>query len=88
MRLRATSVDPSDGTRAELASLGAEWSRLSSDWHRRAVAWAWLATQWSSSRDTRLRGASRRAGALSQQAHGMVAHLRAGALELLNLAVR
>ena len=88
MRLRETNVNPSDGTRSELASLGAEWARLSSEWYRRATAWAWLATQWSSSGDVRLRGASKRADVLSQQAHRMVAHLRKGALELLDHAVR
>jgi hypothetical protein len=78
----------SDDTRNEMASLGAEWARHSSEWYRRAAAWAWLATQWSSSGDVRLREASKRAEALSRQAHTMVTNLRREALDLLDRAVR
>lgn len=88
MSFRGTSVDPNDGSRNELASLGAEWARLSSDWYRRAVAWSIVATRWAGSRDVRLRGVSKQADLLSQQAHRMVAHLRVGALELLDLTTR
>ena len=80
------SVD--EGTRSELASLGAEWARQSSEWYRKATAWSWLATRWASSGNARLQGASRRADVTSQHAHRMVAHLRAAALELLDRAAR
>ena len=86
MSSRETRVSPNDGTRSELASLGADWARLSSEWYRRATAWSWLATRWASSGDARLRGASKRADVMSQHAHRMVAHLRGGAMELLDLA--
>ena len=88
MRCRERSVDSFESSRNDLASQGAEWARLSSEWYRRAVAWSILATRWSNSREPHLRRLSRRADALSQHAHRLVAHLRVGALELLDLATR
>ena len=85
---RETRVSLNDGTRSELASLGAEWARLSSEWYRTATAWSWLATRWASSGDARLLEMSKQADVMSQHAHRMVAHLRAGAMELLDRAVR
>ena len=81
-------MDPFDGPENELSSQGAEWARLSSEWYRRATAWSTIATRWGTSSDPRLRALSGRADAMSRQAHRLVAHLRIGALELLDLATR
>jgi len=57
-------------------------------YRRAAAAWSILATRWAGSGDARLRGVSKKADLLSRQAHRMVAHLRVGALALLDLATR